>query len=89
MSLRRFSAEQQEVRTLAQLGYPYYDLTMDSTFVSRKRKGRPPTGTALPETAVRLAPELLTLVDKWASKAETNRSEAIRQLVEIGLKAKK
>jgi metal-responsive CopG/Arc/MetJ family transcriptional regulator len=59
---------------------------MNSTPVLRKRKGRPPTGAALPVTAVRLAPELLATVDKWAKKAETNRSEAIRRLVELGLK---
>ena len=40
-------------------------------------------------TAVRLDPQLLELVDKWAEKSDINRSEAIRRLVEIGLKAKK
>jgi len=28
-------------------------------------------------------------VDDWAAKADTTRSDAIRRLVEIGLKAKK
>jgi hypothetical protein len=62
---------------------------MASTPVLRKRKGRPPTGAPLPVTAVRLDPQLLELVDKWAEKSDINRSEAIRRLVEIGLKAKK
>jgi hypothetical protein len=28
-------------------------------------------------------------IDAWAAKHETNRSEAIRRLVELGLKARK
>jgi hypothetical protein len=42
-------------------------------------------------TAVRLSPALGAEVDKWAgSQADApTRSEAIRRLVEIGLKAKK
>ena len=38
--------------------------------------------------AVRLPVELTAAVDKWA-RVEANRSEAIRRLVELGLKAKK
>jgi metal-responsive CopG/Arc/MetJ family transcriptional regulator len=32
--------------------------------------------------------ELTAAVDKWAEDNEANRSEAIRRLVELGLKAK-
>jgi hypothetical protein len=56
--------------------------------VVRKRPGRPATGQD-PVTAIRLSSELRQVVDKWAEKqADTpGRSEAIRRLVEIGLKA--
>ncbi len=42
-------------------------------------------------TAIRLSKELRETVDKWAAKQddEPGRSEAIRRLVEIGLKGKK
>jgi len=57
--------------------------------VVRKRPGRPATGQD-PVTAIRLSPELRENVDVWASKQpdEPKRSEAIRRLVELGLKAK-
>ena len=57
--------------------------------VVRKRPGRPATGQD-PVTAIRLSKELRETVDKWAAKQddEPGRSEAIRRLVEIGLKAK-
>jgi metal-responsive CopG/Arc/MetJ family transcriptional regulator len=52
--------------------------------VSQNKRGRPATGRD-PVSAVRL-PELLTRnIDRWAEKSEISRSEAIRQLVEIGL----
>jgi hypothetical protein len=58
--------------------------------VVRKRPGRPATGQD-PVTAIRLSKELRATVDKWAAKQEDKpgRSEAIRRLVEIGLRAKK
>jgi hypothetical protein len=37
---------------------------------------------------VRLPAVLTAAVDKWASDHEANRSEAIRRLVELGLKVK-
>jgi hypothetical protein len=42
-------------------------------------------------TAIRLSRELRATVDKWASKQDDDpgRSEAIRRLVELGLKAEK
>jgi hypothetical protein len=57
--------------------------------VVRKRPGRPATGQD-PVTAIRLSPELRENVDIWAAKQpdEPKRSEAIRRLVEIGLKVK-
>ena len=57
--------------------------------VVRKRPGRPATGQD-PVTAIRLSSELRKSVDAWAAKQEDlpGRSEAIRRLVELGLKAK-
>jgi hypothetical protein len=57
--------------------------------VVRKRPGRPATGQD-PVTAIRLSKELRANVDAWAATQddEPGRSEAIRRLVEIGLKAK-
>jgi hypothetical protein len=57
--------------------------------VPKKRRGRPATGRD-PVTAIRLSKELRATVDKWAASQddEPGRSEAIRRLVEIGLKAK-
>jgi metal-responsive CopG/Arc/MetJ family transcriptional regulator len=37
---------------------------------------------------LRISNELMAEIAKWAEKNETNRSEAIRRLVELGLKAK-
>jgi hypothetical protein len=58
--------------------------------VVRKRPGRPATGQD-PVTAIRLSKEMRAAVDTWAAKQadEPGRSEAIRRLVELGLKAKK
>jgi hypothetical protein len=58
--------------------------------VVRKRAGRPATGQ-YPVTAIRLSTDMRSAVDAWAAKQddEPTRSEAIRRLVELGLKAKK
>ena len=55
--------------------------------VPKKGRGRPATGRD-PVTAIRLSPELRQTVDKWAEKQDDKpgRSEAIRRLVELGLK---
>src|ERR1700674_3306333 len=51
--------------------------------------GRPATGRD-PVRAIRLSDEFLSRVDAWATKQadEPGRSEAIRRLVELGLKFK-
>jgi hypothetical protein len=54
--------------------------------VNQKKRGRPATGRD-PVSAVRLPAELTAAVDKWAGDRAANRSEAIRRLVEFGLKA--
>jgi len=57
--------------------------------VVRKRPGRPATGQD-PVTAIRLSAQMRESVDGWAAKQPDgpSRSEAIRRLVELGLKAK-
>jgi hypothetical protein len=57
---------------------------------SRPGAGRPATGKD-PVRAIRLSDEFLEKVDGWAAKQadEPVRSEAIRRLVEIGLKVKR
>jgi hypothetical protein len=60
-----------------------------SISVNKKSRGRPKKkGGVYPVAAVRLPPALGAKVDKWAgSQADApTRSEAIRRLVELGLK---
>ena len=56
----------------------------------KKGRGRPATGRD-PVTAIRLPGKLTKAIENWADDQddEPNRSEAIRRLVELGLKAKK
>ena len=56
----------------------------------RPGAGRPATGRD-PTRTMRLSDEFVAKVDAWAAQQddEPGRSEAIRRLVEIGLKAKK
>jgi hypothetical protein len=58
--------------------------------VVRKRPGRPATGQD-PVTAIRLSKEMRAAVNAWAAAQddEPGRSEAIRRLVELGLRVKK
>jgi Arc/MetJ-type ribon-helix-helix transcriptional regulator len=56
--------------------------------VNAKRRGRPATGQD-PVSAVRLPADLTREIDGWARKHDAeSRSEAIRRLVELGLKVK-
>jgi hypothetical protein len=57
--------------------------------ISVKRKvGRPATGVDK-LVAARMPDALIASIEKWATERSLDRSEAIRRLVEIGLKAKK
>jgi hypothetical protein len=60
-----------------------------SNIRKKKRIGRPPVG-AIP-VLVRIPPAEMLLIDGWISehKGFISRPEAIRRLVEMGLKAKK
>jgi hypothetical protein len=57
-----------------------------SVKLNPKKRGRPATGRD-PVSAVRLPAELTAAVDQWAEDHQANRSQAIRRLVEIALKA--
>lgn len=60
------------------------------TVLPKKRgRGRPPSGGRDPLVTIRMPQELIDEADAWADANGTGRSEAIRRLVEIGLKAKK
>jgi hypothetical protein len=60
-----------------------------SNIRKKKRIGRPPVG-AIP-VLVRIPPAEMQPIDNWISKQNgfLSRPEAIRRLVELGLKAKK
>lgn len=54
----------------------------------KKRRGRPATGKE-PFVGIRLPPSLIAEIEAWAAIQQVpSRSQAIRRLVEIGLKAK-
>jgi hypothetical protein len=53
----------------------------------KRRRGRPATGRD-PMVSSRIPAATVVAVDDWATHNETTRSDAIRRLVEIGLKAK-
>ena len=55
----------------------------------KRGRGRPPTGGRDPHVAIRMPRTLIDQVDAWGAENEGTRSEAIRRLVELGLKAKK
>jgi hypothetical protein len=58
--------------------------------VNIKSRGRPrKAGGVDPVSAVRLPADITAEVDAWGEARELSRSEAIRRLVEIGLKAKR
>jgi hypothetical protein len=59
------------------------------TVLAKKRRGPAPTGKGV-QVVVRLQPDPLSALDNWAAKQrdQPTRAEAIRRLVELGLKAK-
>jgi len=60
--------------------------------ITKKRRGRPVTTGKGTLIGVRILDEPLATLDVWISKQkepELTRPEAIRRLVELGLKAKK
>ncbi len=60
-----------------------------SISVKQKKRGRPATGHD-PFVGIRLPEMLLAAIAEWSERhGAGSRTEAIRRLVEIGLKAKK
>jgi hypothetical protein len=61
-----------------------------SITVHQKPRGRPATGRD-PAVTIRLPEDVLASVEHWAmsQKDQPPRSQAIRRLVELGLKGKK
>jgi hypothetical protein len=60
--------------------------------ITKKRRGRPVTTGKGTLIGVRLLDDPLATLDAWIAKqkeSDLSRPEAIRRLVEIGLKAKK
>jgi hypothetical protein len=59
------------------------------TVLAKKKRGPPATGKGT-QVVVRIQPAPLSALDAWAAAQDDNptRAEAIRRLVEIGLKAK-
>jgi hypothetical protein len=58
------------------------------TEIQKRGRGRPATGRD-PAITSRIPQDIVAAVDKWAEKNDvSSRAEAIRRLVEIGLKAK-
>jgi len=59
-----------------------------SIVVAPKRRGRPPSGGRDPGVHIRLPEDLLAAIDRLAAEEGISRSEAIRRLCELGLKAR-
>jgi hypothetical protein len=65
----------------------YTVIMAKSISVKRKKPGRPATGTE-PLYGIRIADGLMKQIMDWAKSQGATRSEAIRRLVELGLKVK-
>jgi hypothetical protein len=59
------------------------------TVLAKKKRGPAPTGKGV-QVVVRMQPAPLSALDDWVKKQkdQPTRAEAIRRLVELGLKAK-
>ena len=77
-----------EVDASPRLAFTLYVIMAKSITVKRKKAGRPATGTE-PLYGVRISDDLMGQIQKWGRENSATRSEAIRRLVELGLKAKK
>jgi Ribbon-helix-helix protein, copG family len=56
-----------------------------SISVKQKKRGRPATGIR-PIIGLRLSETEIARVDRWAGEQKVSRSEAVRLLIERGLK---
>ena len=63
---------------------------MAKSIVVKPKRGRPSTGGRDPFVGIRLPAALIEQIGEWSAKHDAaSRSEAIRRLVELGLKVKK
>jgi hypothetical protein len=70
------------------LGYPEF-MAKSIRDIPKKQRGRPSTGGRREGVMVRLEPAQFEALDGWIKKHDVeSRPEAIRRLVELGLKAK-
>ena len=68
------------------LGYPEF-MAKSITDIPKKQRGRPSTGGLREGIMVRLEPAQFEALDGWIKKHDVaSRPEAIRRLVELGLK---
>jgi hypothetical protein len=63
-------------------------MTKQDKTVHRKKIGRPPGAKYAGTIPARFETEAMKLLDAWAKTHGVTRSEAIRRLVELGLKVK-
>jgi predicted HicB family RNase H-like nuclease len=63
-----------------------YAKDMAKKRVHRKRMGRPPGRSYVESFPVRLVPEQARAIRAWAKQADMSISQAIRRLLERGLK---
>jgi hypothetical protein len=62
---------------------------MKKSITVKPKRGRPPSGGRDPFVGIRLPASLIEQIGVWSEKHEAaTRSEAIRRLVELGLKVK-
>jgi Ribbon-helix-helix protein, copG family len=52
---------------------------------SERGPGRPTTIAATATVIAKMAPAMVEAIDAWAAEKGTNRSDAMRQLIEAGL----
>lgn len=64
-------------------------MAKSSKVLPKERKRRPRGEGKHPMVAARLPQGLIDEVEAWATHEKTSRSDAIRRLVELGLKAKR
>jgi hypothetical protein len=64
-------------------------MAKQSKTVHKKSRGRPAGVKFSGTIPARFEPQTIDAIGRWAERHGTSRSEAIRRLVEIGLKAKK
>ena len=69
----------------------YQGIMKKQTVIPQKKRGPPATGKGEP-VVVRMHPPMLAGLDEWIAKQKQpfpSRPEAVRRLVELGLKAKR